>query len=179
MAYKQLCFSFTRFSNMEGEFDVGTSKTNAMRILDKHKVEYGMMSYEVNDGKIDGLAVAEKIGKDPDSVFKTLVTHNGPNQLFVYVIPVGLELDLKKAAKAAGTKKIEMLPMKDLQKYTGYIRGGCSPIGMKKQYPTFVDESAKDLKELIVSGGKIGTQIILAPAVFLKAAQAEYASLTK
>ena len=158
---------------------MGTSKTNAMRILDKQKIEYQMMSYEVNDGKIDGLAVSEKIGRDPGLVFKTLVTHSGPNQLYVFVIPVGLELDLKKAAKAAGTKKIEMLAMKDLQKYTGYIRGGCSPIGMKKQYPTFVDRSAEDLKEVIVSGGKIGTQIILAPAGLLKAAHAEYAPLAK
>ncbi|MGE7660135.1 Cys-tRNA(Pro) deacylase [Peribacillus sp. NPDC097197] len=158
---------------------MGASKTNAMRILDKKKIKYEMMSYDANDGKIDGITVAYKIGKSPETVFKTLVTHNGPQQLYVFVIPVAAELDLKKAAKAAGVKKIEMLAVKDLQKYTGYIRGGCSPIGMKKQYPTFIDESALDLSEIIVSGGKIGTQIVLKPSGFLMGAEAETAALLK
>src|SRR5918995_2529910 len=103
---------------------MGASKTNAMRILDNKRIEYGMMSYDARDGKIDGITVADKIGKAPETVFKTLVTHNGPQQLYVFVIPVATELDLKKAAKAAGAKKIEMLAVKDLQKFTGYIRGG-------------------------------------------------------
>lgn len=158
---------------------MGASKTNAMRILDKMKIKYEMMSYDANDGKIDGITVANKIGKAPETVFKTLVTHNGPQQLYVFVIPVAAELDLKKAAKAAGVKKIEMLAVKDLQKYTGYIRGGCSPIGMKKQYPTFIDESALDLSEIIVSGGKIGTQIVLEPSGFLMGAEAEAVALLK
>lgn len=158
---------------------MGASKTNAMRILDKMKIKYEMMSYDANDGKIDGITVAYKIGKSPETVFKTLVTHNGPQQLYVFVIPVAAELDLKKAAKAAGVKKIEMLAVKDLQKYTGYIRGGCSPIGMKKQYPTFIDESALDLSEIIVSGGKIGTQIVLEPSGFLMGAEAEAVALLK
>lgn len=158
---------------------MGTSKTNAMRILDKKQIEYEMMGYDVNDGHIDGISVANKIGKAPEMVFKTLVTHNGPQQLYVYVIPVAAELDLKKAAKAAGVKKIEMLAVKDLQKYTGYIRGGCSPIGMKKQYPTFIDKSALDLPEIIVSGGKIGTQIVLKPTEFLLGAEAEAKDLIK
>ncbi|MFJ7848398.1 Cys-tRNA(Pro) deacylase [Peribacillus sp. NPDC097206] len=158
---------------------MGASKTNAMRILDKMKIKYEMMSYDANDGKIDGITVAYKIGKSPETVFKTLVTHNGPQQLYVFVIPVAAELDLKKAAKAAGVKKIEMLAVKDLQKYTGYIRGGCSPIGMKKQYPTFIDESALDLSEIIVSGGKIGTQIVLEPSGFLVGAEAEAVALLK
>ena len=158
---------------------MGTSKTNAMRILDKKQIEYEMMSYDVNDGHIDGISVANKIGKAPEMVFKTLVTHNGPQQLYVFVIPVATELDLKKAAKAAGVKKIEMLAVKDLQKYTGYIRGGCSPIGMKKQYPTFIDKSAVDLPEIIVSGGKIGTQIVLKPTEFLLGAEAEAIDLIK
>ncbi|MFJ7639647.1 Cys-tRNA(Pro) deacylase [Peribacillus sp. NPDC097264] len=158
---------------------MGASKTNAMRILDKMKIKYEKMSYDANDGKIDGITVANKIGKAPETVFKTLVTHNGPQQLYVFVIPVAAELDLKKAAKAAGVKKIEMLAVKDLQKYTGYIRGGCSPIGMKKQYPTFIDESALDLSEIIVSGGKIGTQIVLEPSGFLMGAEAETAALLK
>ncbi|MFJ7752732.1 Cys-tRNA(Pro) deacylase [Peribacillus muralis] len=158
---------------------MGASKTNAMRILDNHSIEYGMMSYDARDGKIDGITVAEKIGKDPESVFKTLVTHSGPQQLYVFVIPVATELDMKKAAKAAGVKKMEMLAVKDLQKNTGYIRGGCSPIGMKKQYPTFIDESASNLPEIIVSAGRIGTQIILNPADFLEITQAESVPLIK
>lgn len=158
---------------------MGASKTNAMRILDNKRIEYGMMSYDARDGKIDGITVADKIGKAPETVFKTLVTHNGPQQLYVFVIPVATELDLKKAAKAAGAKKIEMLAVKDLQKYTGYIRGGCSPIGMKKQYPTFIDESAANLTEIIVSGGEIGTQIVLKPSEFLEVTQAESAALIK
>ena len=158
---------------------MGASKTNAMRILDKMKIKYEMMSYEVNDGKIDGITVANKIGKAPEAVFKTLVTHNGPQQLYVFVIPVAAELDLKKAAKAANQKSIEMLAVKDLQKYTGYIRGGCSPIGMKKQYPTFIDESALELTEIIVSGGKIGTQIVLEPSGFLMGAEAVAVALIK
>lgn len=163
----------------KGTVEVGASKTNAMRILDKIQIKYDMLGYDVNDGKVDGITVANKIGKAPETVFKTLVTHNGPQQLYVFVIPVASELDLKKAAKAAGAKKIEMLAVKDLQKYTGYIRGGCSPIGMKKQYPTFIDESASNQSELIVSGGKIGTQIVLKPSDFLLGAQAEFASLIK
>ncbi|MGE7875859.1 Cys-tRNA(Pro) deacylase [Peribacillus muralis] len=158
---------------------MGASKTNAMRILDNHSIEYGMMSYDARDGKIDGITVAEKIGKDPESVFKTLVTHSGPQQLYVFVIPVATELDMKKAAKAAGAKKMEMLAVKDLQKSTGYIRGGCSPIGMKKQYPTFIDESASNLREIIVSAGRIGTQIVLHPADFLEITQAESVALIK
>ncbi|MCK1994607.1 Cys-tRNA(Pro) deacylase [Peribacillus muralis] len=157
---------------------MGASKTNAMRILDTHSIEYGMMSYDAHDGKIDGITVAEKIGKAPETVFKTLVTHSGP-QLYVFVIPVATELDLKKAAKAAGAKKIEMLAVKVLQKYTGYIRGGCSPIGMKKQYLTFIDESASSLSEIIVSGGRIGTQIVLKPTQFLEVTQAEAVALIK
>ncbi|MFD6438791.1 Cys-tRNA(Pro) deacylase [Peribacillus sp. NPDC060186] len=158
---------------------MGASKTNAMRILDNKHIKYDTMSYDVHDGQIDGVTVASKIGKAPETVFKTLVTHSGPQQLYVFVIPVDTELDLKKAAKAAGAKKIEMLAVKDLQKYTGYIRGGCSPIGMKKQYPTFIDESATNLCEIIVSGGKIGTQIVLKPSEFLVAAQAEPRALIK
>ena len=158
---------------------MGAGKTNAMRILDNHSIEYGMMSYDAGDGKIDGITVAEKIGKAPETVFKTLVTHSGPQQLYVFVIPVATELDMKKAAKAAGAKKMEMLAVKDLQKNTGYIRGGCSPIGMKKQYPTFIDESAFNLTEIIVSAGKIGTQIVLKPADFLEVTQAGSVALIK
>lgn len=154
-----------------------TTKTNAMRLLDAQQIPYGMLSYEVKDGKIDGISVAEKIGKPPEAVYKTLVTQGHSGELYVFVIPVAAELDLKKAAKAAGEKKIEMVHVKDIQKYTGYIRGGCSPIGMKKHYVTFIDESAATLDEVIVSAGRIGTQIVLAPGDLLKAADANYANL--
>lgn len=153
-------------------------KTNAMRILDKDKIPYSTLSYDANDGKIDGMAVAEKVGRPPESVFKTLVTHHEQN-LYVFVIPVEKELDLKKAAKAAGEKKLEMLHVKDLQKWTGYIRGGCSPIGMKKNYPTFIDASAEHLLEIVVSAGKIGMQIVMDPHQLANVTQAQFAELTK
>jgi len=117
-----------------------TSKTNAMRILDGQKIDYTVLSYNNRDGQIDGESVAQKINKPVESVYKTLVTYNGQN-FFVFVIPVHTELDLKKAAKVAREKKVDMLPVKELLKWTGYIRGGCSPIGMKKFYPTFIDSA--------------------------------------
>ncbi|KQO15733.1 Cys-tRNA(Pro)/Cys-tRNA(Cys) deacylase [Paenibacillus algorifonticola] len=138
------------------------TKTNAMRMLDADHISYEVHTYDNEDGKIHGSAVANKIGKAPDSVFKTLVTHSG-NSLYIFVIPVGAELDMKKAAKAAGEKKLEMLPVKDLQKWTGYIRGGCSPIGMKKRYPTFIDSSAELQETIVVSAGKVGLQLELPP----------------
>jgi Cys-tRNA(Pro)/Cys-tRNA(Cys) deacylase len=140
---------------------VGNVKTNALRILDQKKIEYEMFQYDNRDGKIDGMSVAEKIGQDYRLVFKTLVTSSGSGAIYVFVIPVDSELDLKKAAKVSGEKKIEMLPMKDIQKWTGYIRGGCSPVGMKKQYRTYIDESAKNQEKIIVSAGKIGMQMKL------------------
>ena len=156
------------------------SKTNAMRLLDAKNLEYKMMSYDNEDGKIHGTAVAEKIGRAPETVFKTLVAHGVAQQnIYVFVIPVGEELDLKKAAKVAGEKKIEMLHVKDLLKWTGYIRGGCSPIGMKKLYPTFIDASAESLDTMIVSGGKIGIQIELTLENLVAATEAKVESLTK
>ncbi|WP_449540222.1 Cys-tRNA(Pro) deacylase [Ferdinandcohnia sp. Marseille-Q9671] len=136
-------------------------KTNAMRILDSKNIHYTIFTYESNDGKIDGVSVAHKIGIDPKKVFKTLVAQGNSNETFVFIIPVEQELDLKKAAKAAGVKKVEMLPVKDIQKLTGYIRGGCSPIGMKKSYPTFIELTANQHDSLIVSAGKIGMQLEL------------------
>ena len=138
-------------------------KTNAMRLLDAKKVIYEMMTYENEDGKIDGVSVAGKINREPKEVYKTLVTQGKSNGIHVFVIPVEEELDLKKAAKAACEKKVDMVAVKDIQKLTGYIRGGCSPIGMKKMYPTFIDESAKNLNHMIVSGGRIGLQIEISP----------------
>lgn len=136
-------------------------RTNAMRILDQMKIEYNSYSYSINDDKIDGISVAEKISINPKYVYKTLVVEGHSKEIYVFIIPVAEELDLKKAAKAAGEKNIHMIHVKDIQKITGYIRGGCSPIGMKKSYKTFIDSSASDIDNIIISGGKIGTQMEL------------------
>ncbi|MEH7115814.1 Cys-tRNA(Pro) deacylase [Neobacillus vireti] len=155
------------------------TKTNAMRILDAKRITYEMLTYDNKDGKIDGISVAEKIGKDEKTVYKTLVAQGTSKNIFVFVIPVAEELDLKKAAKAAGEKAIEMLPVKDIQKWTGYIRGGCSPIGMKKDYKTFLDESSRQLETMVVSAGKIGVQIVLSPQRLQEVTKAEFAPVTK
>ncbi|KNF07366.1 Cys-tRNA(Pro) deacylase [Gottschalkia purinilytica] len=135
------------------------AKTNAMRILDQKNIDYEIITYDSSDGSIDGISVAQKIKKDPSCVYKTLVVQGNSKNIYVFVIPVMEELDLKKGAKVAGEKKIEMIPVKDIQKWTGYIRGGCSPIGMKKSYKTFIDSSASNIEKIVVSAGKIGTQI--------------------
>ena len=131
------------------------TKTNAMRILEKEGVEYRVYTYD--GGALSGVEVAAALGEDVDRVYKTLVTTAGPGKFYVYVIPVAAELDLKKAAKAAGEKAVEMLPQKQLLPTTGYIHGGCSPVGMKKLFPTFFDSSAEG-KMIFVSGGKVGMQ---------------------
>lgn len=138
-------------------------KTNAMRILDQKKITYKVNEYDVSDGRIDGISVAEKTGVDPEKVFKTLVTQGASKNYYVFVIPVLEELDLKAAAKVSGEKKVEMIPMKDLLKITGYIKGGCSPVGMKKSFKTFLHNSSKDQDSIMVSGGKQGLQIELSP----------------
>ncbi|WP_040206903.1 Cys-tRNA(Pro) deacylase [Neobacillus jeddahensis] len=154
-------------------------KTNAMRILDAQKVRYDMLTYDNKDGKIDGISVAEKIGKDPKEVYKTLVAQGASKSIFVFVIPVAEELDLKKAAQVTGEKKVEMLPVKDIQKWTGYIRGGCSPIGMKKEYKTLLDESCRLLETMVVSAGKIGIQIVIAPSDLQELTKAEFRDVIK
>lgn len=153
-------------------------KTNAMRELDKNKVEYNVYTYKNEDGKIDGLAVASKLGQDPKTVFKTLVAQGHSRELYVFVIPVGEELDLKKCAKAVGEKNVEMIHVKDINKYTGYIRGGCSPIAMKKEYKTVIDISAEGLEKIIFSGGKIGLQIEANPKEVAQVVNAEFAELS-
>ncbi|MDU1113397.1 MAG: Cys-tRNA(Pro) deacylase, partial [Clostridium perfringens] len=154
-------------------------KTNAMRILDSKKVSYEMLSYESEDGKIDGISVAHKIGVDEKNVFKTLVAQGTSKELYVFVIPVAEELDLKNAAKIAGEKKVEMIAVKDILKYTGYIRGGCSPIGLKRDYRTFIHESAKGLDFIIVSAGKIGHQIKLNPNDLVEVVSGKFENLIK
>lgn len=137
------------------------TKTNAMRILEKGGVEYRVYTYD--GGALSGVEVAAALGEDVDRVYKTLVTTAGPGKFYVFVIPVAAELDLKKAAKAAGEKAVEMLPQKQLLPTTGYIHGGCSPVGMKKLFPTFFDSSAEG-KMIFVSGGKVGMQVELESA---------------
>ena len=138
-------------------------KTNAMRALDKNKIAYNSYSYDAKDGKVDGVSVANKIGKEVGAVFKTLVNQGASKEFYIFVVPVAEELDLKKAAKVVGEKRIEMINPKDLLKTTGYIKGGCSPIGMKKLYKTVIDESALAYENIIVSAGKIGSQIEINP----------------
>lgn len=138
-------------------------KTNAMRILDSKKINYEMVTYESKDGKIDGISVAHKIGIDDANVFKTLIAQGTSKELYVFVVPVAEELNLKEAAVITGEKKIEMIHVNDIMKHTGYIRGGCSPIGQKREYKTFIHESAKELEFIIVSAGKIGYQIKIKP----------------
>lgn len=132
-------------------------KTNVMRILDKSKVKYQVHTY-MNTGAVSGMEVAEVLGEDPDAVFKTLVTVGKSSAHYVFMIPVSRELDLKKAAKSVGEKKVDMVASKELLPLTGYIHGGCSPIGMKKGFKTVIDASAKNHQTIMFSGGKIGYQ---------------------
>lgn len=156
-----------------------SAKTNAVRILEKEQIPYELMEYDVNDGHLDGVSVAEKTGQAAESVYKTLVTIVSPSELFVFIVPVAEELDLKKAAKAVGVKKLDMLPLKDLTKETGYVRGGCSAVGMKKKYPTVIDVSAESLEQMVVSAGKPGLQMKLTPADLAKAAAASFFDVSK
>lgn len=137
-------------------------KTNVMRVLDGKKVSYVSHTYEP-DATMSGAKIAEILGEDTQKVFKTLVTQGKSGQHYVFVIPVEAKLDLKKAAKAAGEKAVEMIKQKELLPLTGYVHGGCSPIGMKKPFPTFVHETAKQYEKMFVSAGKVGYQIELSP----------------
>lgn len=139
------------------------SKTNAIRIAEQAGIGFDVTNYEVTEDGLDAGTVATKIGADPDEVFKTLVARNNENTILVFVIPGNYELDLKKAASVSGSKKVEMIHLKELLPLTGYIRGGCSPVGMKKSYPTFIDESAKMFDRIFVSAGVRGTQIHINP----------------
>jgi len=154
-------------------------KTNVMRLLENSGIAYMAHGYDSVDGKIDGVSVAEKIGKELSTVFKTLLTMAPNNEICVFIIPVAAELDLKKAARAAGVKSIEMAPPKDILKISGYVKGGCSPLGMKRLYRTFIDENAILLDAMVVSAGKIGAQIELNPDDLLSLAQGQYADLCK
>lgn len=146
-------------------------KTNAMRFLDDLDINYDILEYNASDGKIDGISVAEKIGHSVDMVYKTLVL-KGEN-IFVCIVPVQEEIDLKAMAKAIKEKKVEMIHVKDILTLTGYVRGGCSPFAMKKKYPTYIQEDIILQDEIIVSGGKIGIQIKLKVEDFLKVSEAQ------
>ena len=154
------------------------TKTNAMRMLERQKLPYRLNQYDCQEF-IDGVTIADQLGQSYDMTFKTLVTVGKNRDYYVFAIPIHRELDMKKAAKVVGEKSVEMLPVKDINKVTGYIRGGCTPIGMKKQYPTVIHESAKELEEMIISGGRLGTQIILKPEDLLKATSGKFADIIK
>lgn len=153
-------------------------KTNVMRVLEQKKIKYTPHSYPHGDEAVDGLSVAALIGEDPAKIFKTLVTRGASKGIYVFAIPVGDELDLKKAAKAVGEKSIDMIHVSEINALTGYIRGGCSPIGMKKQYSTTYDESALDKDTIIVSAGKIGYQVELEPQALMQLTRGRAADIT-
>lgn len=152
-------------------------KTNAMRMLDRKKISYEVLQYEC-DEFIDGLHTAQKTGAPVEQSFKTLVAQGKSGRYYVFVLPIAEETDLKKAAKAVGEKSVEMIPVKEITAVTGYVRGGCSPIGMKKQFPTVIDSSAESKETITVSGGKIGTQVELSPADLSRLVRAKYAEVT-
>ncbi len=151
-------------------------KTNAMRILERMKIAYTHQSYECEEF-VDGIQTADHLGLPHERMYKTLVTLGNSKQYFVFVIPIEAELDMKKAAKAVGEKSVSMIPVKDITAVTGYVRGGCTAIGMKKQYKTVISETAKELERMYVSGGKIGCQIELAPEDLCKASGAVYGDI--
>lgn len=153
-------------------------KTNVMRMLEQAGVAYTPHGYPHGKEPMDGVTVAGILGRDPQQVFKTLVTRGASGSYCVFVIPADATLDLKKAAQAAGEKNVEMIHVTDINKVTGYIRGGCSPLGMKKAFPTVFDETAEILDRIMVSAGKIGFQIECAPEDLVRLAGAKYADIT-
>lgn len=154
-------------------------KTNAMRILDQYNIFYHIHEFKIGKEHIDGHQVAQLIQKSEEQVYKTLVLINHQNEYFVFVIPVVEHLDMKKASKAVGQKKLELLPLDQLTKVTGYVRGGCSPIGMKKTFTTIIDERAKSLSSFIISAGKRGYQIELDPTDLEKVITLQFADIIK
>lgn len=155
------------------------TKTNAMRMLDAAKIKYEVMEYVPDENDLTGTHIAQQIGLDENIVFKTLVAVGDKTGHIVFCIPSPAEIDLKKAAAATGNKKIEMVHVKDLLGLTGYIRGGCSPVGMKKKFPTYIDESAASLEKFTVSGGIKGAQLLVSPADIIKYTNAKLCAVTK
>ena len=151
-------------------------KTNCMRVLDSKKIPYTPHLYEA-DPSLTGEEIARLLGENPDRVFKTLVTVGRPQRYYVFVIPVNTELNLKKAAAAAGEKSVSMIPQKELLPLTGYVHGGCSPIGMKKRFPSFIHQSAAGFDRICVSAGRVGCQVELSPADLVRVAELKAADL--
>lgn len=154
-------------------------KTNAVRKLEQQKIAFELIEYELTGDQVDGVTVADKIGYPVFVVYKTLLVTAGTNKYYVCIIPVHKELNLKEVAKAVGEKKVELLPLKELLPTTGYIRGGCSPIGMKKPFPTWIDKSAENLEFILVSGGKIGLQVKLSLQDLLQLTNGKIATIIK
>ncbi len=152
-------------------------KTNVMRLLEQRKIKYTAHEYPHGDEAVDGLTVARICGQNPDQVFKTLVARGASKTVYVFVVPVTAELDLKKAAKASGEKSIAMIHVSEINALTGYVRGGCSPVGMKKQYRTFYNISATEKPTIMVSAGKIGYQVELSPDELVRLTRGSYAEL--
>ena len=155
------------------------NKTNVARLLDKAKVKYELIPYEVDENDLSAIHVAESLGENIEQVFKTLVLHGDKSGHFVCVIPGEHEVNLKKAAKVSGNKKSDLIPMKELLPLTGYIRGGCSPIGMKKHFPTFFHATALDFEHIYVSAGQRGLQIKIHPADLIRESRGEVADVVK
>lgn len=153
-------------------------KTNAMRQLEAKKIPHRVNLYEC-DAFIDGVSVADKLGQPYESSFKTLVAVGKSGGYYVFVVPIAEELDFKKCARAVGEKAVEMIHVKDINRITGYIRGGCTPIGMKKLYPTVIHQSAQSFDEIIISGGRIGAQIMIAPTDLASVVNAKFADIVK
>ena len=153
------------------------NKTNVARLLDKASVKYELIPYEVDESDLSAVHVAAQLNVDVERVFKTIVLHGDKSGYFVCVVPGDSEIDLKKAAKVSGNKKCDLLPMKELLGVTGYIRGGCSPIGMKKHFPTYIHASAQQYQRIFVSAGVRGLQIALSPADLMLQSRGEYADL--
>lgn len=156
-----------------------TAKTNAVRLLDTVKIDYILREYVVDEEHLDAMHVANSLGVNPQGIFKTLVLKGNINPYLVAIIPANTQLDLKKYAKVSGNKNCEMLPLKDLLNVTGYIRGGCSPIGMKKLFPTYIDELAILQEKICISGGKKGLQIIINPSDLSNLVNANFEDITR
>jgi Cys-tRNA(Pro)/Cys-tRNA(Cys) deacylase len=155
------------------------AKTNALRLAESGNLAYEAFEYDISDGLIDAKSIADKLGRSEDEVFKTLVAEAPGHEHFVFIVPAAGELDLKKAAKAAERKSIELIPLKELLPLTGYVHGGCSPLGMKKLFPTFLDETAMLFDRIWVSGGRVGLNIAVAPPELLHLINGEFADIAK
>ncbi|MBS7525477.1 Cys-tRNA(Pro) deacylase [Fusibacter paucivorans] len=156
-----------------------TVKTNALRIVAAEGIKHEVLTYPTDDGALDGVSVAAKIDMPMENVYKTLVTRGNGNQIYVFVIPVAETLDLKSAAQVVGAKRVEMVHVSEITPLTGYVKGGCSPIGMKKHYPTYIDASCLHLEKIVVSAGKIGIQLVIEPEALIRLVSANTTALTQ